>query len=89
MSHSKEGYESVRRKIFCSVYLMLAVIQVVVNNMFNSVRTGRNRRYPDFLSQRQNQCWAAILIVLIIVLASLGFAHLITNGIANKTTYSG
>jgi hypothetical protein len=68
---------------------MLPVIQVVADSMFNSVRTGRNRRYPDFLSLRQNQCWAAISIVVIVVLASLGFAHLIANGMKNKTSYSG
>jgi hypothetical protein len=68
---------------------MLSAIHVVAKSMLKSVRTGRNRRYPDFLNQRRNQCWTAISIVVIVVLATLGFAHLINNGVKNKTTYSG
>ena len=58
--------------------------------MANSVtRTRRNRRYPDFLRQRRNQTCLVMSTVFIVVLATLGFAHLITNGVRNKASYSG
>lgn len=49
----------------------------------------RNRRYADFWSQRSNQCWAALLVIIISTMATVGVLYLIINGIKSKATYTG